>query len=83
MEKTIETIGEIGLECHVDHARMLSAALAAHRGDERQALELLDCILADADMVGVPHVAFADPSAPENAVPRASAEIRAFAYWRG
>ena len=34
-------------------------------------------------IVGVPHVAFADPSAPGNAVPRASAEIRAFAYWRG
>ena len=33
------------------------------------------------DMVGVPHVAFADSSA-ENPVPRASAEIRAFAYWR-
>lgn len=36
---------------------------------------------ADPDMVGVPHVAFADSSA-ENPVPRASAEIRAFAYWR-
>lgn len=34
------------------------------------------------DMVGVPHVAFADSSA-ENPIPRASAEIRAFAYWRG
>lgn len=33
------------------------------------------------DMVGVPHVAFADSSA-ENPIPRASAEIRAFAYWR-
>lgn len=32
-------------------------------------------------MVGVPHVAFADSSA-ENPVPRASAEIRAFAYWK-
>ena len=38
---------------------------------------------ADPDIVGVPHVAFADPSAPEDAIPRASAEIRAFAYWRG
>ncbi|MGZ8350393.1 MAG: CmcJ/NvfI family oxidoreductase [Allosphingosinicella sp.] len=37
---------------------------------------------ADPDIVGVPHVAFADPSAPADAVPRASAEIRAFAYWR-
>lgn len=36
---------------------------------------------ADPDGVGVPHVAFADSSA-ENPVPRASAEIRAFAYWR-
>ncbi|HTU10754.1 MAG TPA: CmcJ/NvfI family oxidoreductase [Allosphingosinicella sp.] len=36
---------------------------------------------ADPDIVGVPHVAFADSSA-ENPVPRASAEIRAFAYWR-
>lgn len=36
---------------------------------------------ADPDMVGVPHVAFADSSA-ENPVPRASAEIRAFAYWK-
>ena len=33
------------------------------------------------DMVGVPHVAFADSSAVDP-VPRASAEIRAFAYWR-
>ena len=38
---------------------------------------------ADPDRVGVPHVAFADPSAGDLAVPRASAEIRAFAYWRG
>lgn len=37
---------------------------------------------ADPAIVGCPHVAFADPSA-ENPVPRASAEIRAFAYWRG
>jgi hypothetical protein len=37
---------------------------------------------ADPGIVGVPHVAFADPSAPADAVPRASAEIRAFAYWR-
>jgi hypothetical protein len=36
----------------------------------------------DPDLVGCPHVAFADPSA-ENPVPRASAEIRAFAYWKG
>jgi hypothetical protein len=36
---------------------------------------------ADPDIVGVPHVAFADSSA-ENPIPRASAEIRAFAYWR-
>jgi len=36
---------------------------------------------ADPDIVGCPHVAFADPSA-ESPVPRASAEIRAFAYWR-
>lgn len=36
---------------------------------------------SDPDMVGVPHVAFADSSA-ENSIPRASAEIRAFAYWR-
>ena len=34
------------------------------------------------DLVGCPHVALADPSAPEHAVPRASAEIRAFAYWK-
>jgi hypothetical protein len=33
------------------------------------------------EIVGVPHVAFADSTA-ENPVPRASAEIRAFAYWR-
>lgn len=33
------------------------------------------------DMVGVPHVAFADATA-ENPIPRASAEIRAFAYWK-
>ena len=38
---------------------------------------------ADPTIVGVPHVAFADPSAPGDAVPRASAEIRAFAYWKG
>jgi hypothetical protein len=38
---------------------------------------------ADPAIVGCPHVAFADPSAGEHAVPRASAEIRAFAYWRG
>ena len=37
---------------------------------------------AHPDMVGVPHVAFADPSAVDP-VPRASAEIRAFAYWKG
>jgi hypothetical protein len=37
---------------------------------------------ADPDIVGVPHVAFADPSAPADAVPRASAEIRAYAYWK-
>jgi len=37
---------------------------------------------ADPGIVGVPHVAFADPSAPEDAIPRASAEIRAFAYWK-
>ena len=36
---------------------------------------------ADPEIVGVPHVAFADSTA-ENPVPRASAEIRAFAYWR-
>jgi hypothetical protein len=36
---------------------------------------------AHPDIVGVPHVAFADSSA-ENPIPRASAEIRAFAYWR-
>jgi hypothetical protein len=36
---------------------------------------------ADADIVGVPHVAFADSSA-ENPIPRASAEIRAYAYWK-
>jgi hypothetical protein len=36
---------------------------------------------ADQEIVGVPHVAFADSTA-ENPVPRASAEIRAFAYWR-
>lgn len=36
---------------------------------------------ADPDIVGVPHVAFADSGA-ENPVPRASAEIRAYAYWR-
>jgi hypothetical protein len=36
---------------------------------------------ADPAIVGCPHVAFADPSA-ENPIPRASAEIRAFAYWR-
>lgn len=36
---------------------------------------------ADPAIVGVPHVAFADSSAA-NPVPRASAEIRAFAYWR-
>ena len=37
---------------------------------------------ADPAIVGVPHVAFADPSAPAAAVPRASAEIRAYAYWK-
>jgi hypothetical protein len=37
---------------------------------------------ADPDIVGVPHVAFPDPSAPADAVPRASAEIRAYAYWK-
>jgi len=37
---------------------------------------------ADPAIVGCPHVAFADPSAVDP-VPRASAEIRAFAYWRG
>jgi hypothetical protein len=37
---------------------------------------------ANPEIVGVPHVAFADPSAPADAIPRASAEIRAFAYWR-
>lgn len=37
---------------------------------------------ADPALAGCPHVAFADPSAPADAVPRASAEIRAFAYWR-
>lgn len=36
---------------------------------------------ADPAIVGVPHVAFADSSAG-NPVPRASAEIRAYAYWR-
>jgi hypothetical protein len=36
---------------------------------------------ANPDLVGVPHVAFADSSAT-NPIPRASAEIRAFAYWR-
>ncbi|WP_129791857.1 CmcJ/NvfI family oxidoreductase [Sphingosinicella sp. CPCC 101087] len=37
---------------------------------------------ADPEIVGCPHVAFADPGAPKDAVPRASVEIRAFAYWR-
>ena len=37
---------------------------------------------ADPAIIGVPHVAFADPSAPADAVPRASAEIRAYAYWK-
>ncbi|MBV9882421.1 MAG: hypothetical protein JO276_05375 [Sphingomonadaceae bacterium] len=37
---------------------------------------------ADPAIVGCPHVAFADPSAVDP-IPRASAEIRAFAYWRG
>ena len=36
---------------------------------------------ADPEIVGVPHVAFADSSA-KNPIPRASAEIRAYAYWR-
>lgn len=31
----------------------------------------------------VPHVAFDDPAAPDDAPPRISAEIRAIAYWRG
>jgi hypothetical protein len=52
VERAVETIGEIGLECHVDHARMLSAAVAARRGDTALAIEQLDAILADADMVG-------------------------------
>jgi eukaryotic-like serine/threonine-protein kinase len=52
VESSIETIGEIGLECHVDHARILSAAVAARRGDKALAVELLDSILADGDMVG-------------------------------
>jgi len=52
VEKAVEAIGEIGLECHVDHARMLSAAIAARRGHKALAIEALDTILADADMVG-------------------------------
>jgi hypothetical protein len=36
---------------------------------------------ADPEIVGVPHVAFADASAADP-IPRASAEIRAYAYWR-
>jgi hypothetical protein len=49
------------------------------RPDEALVFKQFDT--ADPSIVGVPHVAFADPSAPEDAVPRASAEIRAYAYW--
>jgi eukaryotic-like serine/threonine-protein kinase len=52
VEEAVESISDVGLECHVDHARMLSAAVAARRGDSALAIELLDSILADADMVG-------------------------------
>lgn len=47
-----------------------------------EALVFMQFDTAAPDMVGVPHVAFADPSAVDP-IPRASAEIRAFAYWKG
>jgi hypothetical protein len=46
-----------------------------------EALFFMQFDTADAEIVGVPHVAFADSSA-ENPIPRASAEIRAYAYWK-
>jgi hypothetical protein len=36
---------------------------------------------ADESLPGVPHCAFDDPTCPAGAPPRASCEIRAFAYW--
>jgi hypothetical protein len=36
---------------------------------------------ADDSLPGVPHSAFDDPSCPADAPPRASCEIRAYAYW--
>ena len=76
----------------IDEFRFGSSLFRAHprhrwfyyrdmRPDEALIFKQFDT--ADPDMVGVPHVAFADPSAPADAVPRASAEIRAYAYWRG
>lgn len=36
---------------------------------------------ADDSLPGVPHSAFDDPTSPPDAAPRASCEIRAYAYW--
>jgi len=48
-EKALDGLEELGLECHVDSARVLRAALAYRRGSRTLALELLDALLLDAD----------------------------------
>jgi serine/threonine protein kinase len=51
-EEAIAMVEKLGFECHVDHARILRAAVADQRGQQQQALALLDVILADAEMGG-------------------------------
>ena len=73
--------------CHARFGSSLYRASPRHRWfyyrdmNPGEALIFKQFDTADPAIVGCPHVAFADPSA-ENPVPRASAEIRAFAYWR-
>jgi hypothetical protein len=52
VEERCEAIEELGLECHVDHARILRAGLCFRRDDVSGALHWLNTILSDADMGG-------------------------------
>jgi hypothetical protein len=52
VERCIETIEMLALECQMDHARILRAGLFHRRGDTQAALHELNTILSDADMGG-------------------------------
>ena len=51
-EHVLSTVESVGLECHVDQVRLLRATIAHRRGDRIRALELLDAVLLDADLLG-------------------------------